>query len=80
MRWDRACDCSTVSSAQRPAADREEPDFVIRYHDGKAHAFNRFHYDRAQRIHFKRVYDHDDWRPVNPKGAVDMLADLVNPA
>lgn len=79
MMWDRACDCSTVSSAVRgPAADWPEPDFVIRHPSGQAHAFNRQgQQDRAERVPFKHVYDHDDWQPFKPKSAVDMLGGLA---
>lgn len=81
MKWDLACDCSLVSAAsRRVAAAWPEPDFVIRLPIGQARAFNRSQDDRtaeAQRVPFKHVYDHDDWRPVRPRSAVDMLAALA---
>ena len=82
MKWERACDCSTVASARRETTGTwPEPDFVIRYESGHAHAFNRnrdnLAADRAQRVPFAGVWDYDDWAPVKPKSAVDMLAGLT---
>ncbi len=77
--WDRACECSTVNSAQRKTAKTwPEPDFVIRYKSGQPYAFHRNHNPaHFQLVSFKGVFDHDDWQPVKPKSAVDMLGSLA---
>jgi len=82
VKWDRACDCSTVNCAERRTAGFwPEPDFVQRLSSGQARAFNRNRdnpaADRAQRVPFKGVYDHDDWVPVKARSAVDMLGELA---
>ena len=81
MRWDRACDLSKSRIAVRSStASWPVPTLVRRYPGGGAKCYNRNTSGDAgewSTCQFHLVYDHNDWRPANPKDAVTVLGSVV---
>jgi hypothetical protein len=79
VKWERAVLLSTVDAAYRVSdALWPEPTRVVKRRAYVAFNSNsRGDAGEWSTCPFKKVYEHDDWRPVRPKDAVTALGSLA---
>ena len=81
MNWEQAVELSTASAAYRESdAGWPEPTRVVKRRLDAYSAFNsntRGDAGEWSTCPFKKVYEHDDWKPIRPKDVVTVLGTLA---